>query len=79
MRTAWDTPEDAEEFWAVIRTGLGGRPEFSEVVHDLTGPALTRYFQGPDLFWIVRLDGSAVTLAIGPSEEVATQLDNAAK
>jgi tetratricopeptide (TPR) repeat protein len=79
MRTTWDTPEDAEEFWAVIRTGLAGRPEFSEVVHGLTGTAYTRYFRGTDVFWIVRLDGANVTLAIGPTEEIAAKLNAAAK
>jgi tetratricopeptide (TPR) repeat protein len=79
LRTAWDTPEDAEEFWAVIRTGLAGRPKFSEVVHVLTGPATTRYFSGPNVFWIVRLDGANVTLAIGPTEEIAAKLNDAAK
>jgi Tfp pilus assembly protein PilF len=79
MRTTWDTPEDAEEFWAVIRTALTGRPEFNEVVHDLTGRAYTRTFKGPGASWIVRLDGADVTLAIGPTEEIAGKLNDAVK
>jgi tetratricopeptide (TPR) repeat protein len=79
MRAAWDTPEDAEEFWAVIRAGLAGRPEFNEVVHELTGSGHTRYFQGPEVFWIVNLDGANVTLAIGPTEEAAAKLNDLAE
>lgn len=74
LRTAWDTGEDAEEFWALVRVALATRTGFSEVVADLTGDGLTRTFAGPDACWIVQLDDDTVTLALGPTEEIAGKL-----
>ena len=74
LRAEWDTADDAEEFWALVRTVLANRPGCDEVVVDLVGDGMTRHFRDPDAYWIVRLDGQAVTLAIGPAEDVATKL-----
>lgn len=74
LQTAWDTPQDAEDFWAAWRSGLSGRTGFKEVVTDLTGNGLTRCFRGKDAYWIVQWDGTTVTLAIGTTEDEAQKL-----
>lgn len=74
LRTVWDSPEEAEEFWHLYRAYLNHRPGFHEVVDDLVGEPEWRQWAGEAAHASIRLNGETVDIVIAPDAAAAQAL-----
>jgi hypothetical protein len=75
LRTLWDTPPDAQEFFAAYTRSLSAR--FGADRRIAASDPRRELMLGPDYAVEIRLDGQETRVLIGPDEGVIQRLDGA--
>jgi tetratricopeptide (TPR) repeat protein len=69
MKTVWDDPKEADQFWTIFQIAMGHRRDYDEVVTSLVGERDGVWWQSDAAMTYGRQDGQTVWVVIGPDAQ----------